>query len=146
MLVKKGHLTPAERSFAESVAGTLDARYAAVKAGYSQPGRDAERLLARPGIQAEIAAYQSERLFNTALPAAVDCLIEIMQNAKAPAGARVQAAKLTFDRTLGVLDGTQGKEAHEMSGSELADAIAKLEGMAAARAKPVNPPDSSVFD
>lgn len=146
MLVKKGHLTPAERVFAESVAGTLDARYAAVKAGYSQPGRDAERLLARPAVQAEIAAYQSDRLFNDALPAAVDCLIEIMRNAKAPAGARVQAAKLTFDRTLGAIDGAQGKEAHEMTGVELAEAIARLEDIAAARAKPVNPPESSVFD
>lgn len=141
---KNGHLTRQETVVAAVYAETGSQGFAAHKAGISQPG--ASLALQRPAVQAEIARLQTEKLFNVALPAAVACVIEVLTNAKAPAGARVQAAKLTFDRTLGVIDGAQGKEAHEMSGSELADAIARLEDIAAARAKPVTPPEISVFD
>ncbi len=144
MPLKTGRMTMREQSVARVYADTGSQGFAAHKAGISLSG--AGKALDRPAVQAEIARLQTERLFNEALPLAVACLVEIMQNAKAPAGARVQAAKLTFDRTLGVLDGAQGKEAHEMSGSELADAIARLEDIAAARAKPITPPESSVFD
>jgi len=144
MPLKTGRMTMREQSVARVYADTGNKGEAARIAGITQRG--AEMALERPAVQAEIARLQTERLFNEALPLAVQCLVEILTNAKAPAGARVQAAKLTFDRTLGVLDGAQGKEAHEMSGSELADAISRLEDIAAARAKPVSTPESSVFD
>ena len=109
--------------------------------GMSQPG--ASLALQRPSVQAEILRVQQERLTNDLLPLAVRCVEEILTNAKAPAGARIQAAKLVFDRTLGVQGALGDKEPHEMSGSELADAIAKLEAMAAARARPI---DAEVID
>lgn len=136
---KKGGLTRQEKVFAETIAGTGDKHYAAAKAGYSQPAVGAHRALARPIVHAEIARIQTDRLFNELLPAAINCLAEIIASPKAPAGARVQAAKLVMDRTLGGDDARQGKEPHEMTGEELANAIDQLERIAAERAKPVQP-------
>lgn len=108
--------------------------------------------LQRPAVQAEIARQQVERLFTEALPAAVTCLVNLIQNEKAPAGARVQAAKVVMDRTLGRDDAEGGKAPHEMSGEELAKAIEELTRLAADKAMPVQAqridalePDGGVF-
>jgi len=131
-------MTSNERVFADAYARTADRNYAAEKAGYSGPARiTAARALERPNVQAEIARIQTERLFNELLPAAIDCLKSIIVNDKAPAGARVQAAKVVFDRTLGRDDALGGKEPHEMTGAELAAAIEKLESHAASKARQV---------
>ncbi len=61
-----------------------------------------------------------------------------MTDEKAPAGARVQASKVVLDRTLGQQDDGERKEPHEMTPAEIADAIGKLEAMAAERAKPID--------
>lgn len=135
---QKGRFTPQERAFAEAYAATEDRAYSAAKAGLVQPATAASKMLARETVQAEIARIQVERLFNEALPAAVDCLVSIIRSDKAPAGARVQAAKVVMDRTLGATDAANGKAPHEMSGEELARAIAELERVASDRAKPVN--------
>lgn len=132
-----GRLGRQERTFAAAFAVTGDKTYAATKAGYSQPAVGAHRALSRPAVLAEIAKQQQERLFSDVLPAAIQCLSDIITNDKAPAGARVQAAKVVLDRTLGVDDPRQGKEPHEMTGEELARAIAELERIASDRAKPV---------
>lgn len=95
-------------------------------------------------VQAEIARLQAKRLFDEALPLAVDCIVGLLRDPKAPAGARVQAAKLTFDRTLGDTD-AQGREPHEMTGEELARAIAELEAVAAGRARDITS-ESDVID
>jgi len=130
-----GRLGRQERTFATHYAATGDKTYAATKAGYSQPAVGAHRALSRPAVLAEITRQQTERLVSEALPAAVKCLVDIITNDKAPAGARVQAAKVVMDRTLGVDDGRNGKEPHEMTGEELANAIAELERIAASQAK-----------
>jgi hypothetical protein len=103
------------------------------------------RSLQRPAVQAEIVRIQTERLFNDLLPAALTCLGSIIANDKAPAGARVQAAKVVIDRTLGRDDAFGGKEPHEMTGEELSEALAKataqieaLEARAAAKARPID--------
>lgn len=144
---KNGNLTRQERAVAEAFAESGSQYVTALAAGVSQSG--ASRALQRPAVQAEIIRLQTERLTNDLLPLAVNAVSEILTNAKAPAGARIQAAKLVFDRTLGAQAGLGDKEPHEMSGSELADAIAKLEAMAAARAKPVEAEvieDKGIFD
>lgn len=125
-----------ERTFAARMAVTGDKHYSAQQAGYAQPAVGAHRALARPLVHAEIARVQTELLFSEALPAAVKCLVDIITSDKAPAGARVQAAKLVMDRTLGATDALGGKEPHEMTGEELANAINQLERIAAERAKP----------
>jgi hypothetical protein len=148
MPLKSGALTPQERKVAGVYAVTGDQGYTAYKAAISQPG--ASKALSRPAVQAEIARLQVERLFTEALPAAVSCLVSLIKNEKAPAGARVQAAKVVMDRTLGAGDAAHGKEPHEMSGEELARAINELTRVAADRAKVVTidetPVEASVFD
>jgi len=144
MPIKGGKMTPQERTFADRFAATGDKKYAATAAGYGSPTQRGNEALAKPAVQAEIQRRQVERLWNDALPAAVDCLISIMTDAKAPAGARVQASKVTLDRTLGMSEGKEGKEPHEMTPDELARALAEaklkaahLENVKADRARPI---------
>ena len=144
MPLKNGRLTPPERTFTKEYAMTGNAIYSATKAGYSSPQPRSSELLQKPAIQAEIARQQQEILFRDALPAAVNCLISIVKDARAAAGARVQASKVILDRTLGQDDATGGKEPHEMTAEELAKAIAEaklraaaLESAKADRARPI---------
>jgi len=150
MPLRDGTMTPAEVKIAAAMAATGDRAYAQRTANVSQPA--VSRALQRPAVQAEIARQQVERLFTEALPAAVTCLVQLIQNDKAPAGARVQAAKVVMDRTLGAQEALGGREPHEMNGDELARAIEELTRLAAEKAMPVQAqrvdalePDSGVF-
>lgn len=137
MPLKNGRMTQAEKDIAEAFARTGDKAYAGHVAGLSKISNGIVRALARPEVQAEIRKQQVARLFQEALPAAVQCLISIITDSKAAAGARVQASKVIFDRTLGATEEGQGKEAHEMTSEELARAIEELERVASDRAKVV---------
>ena len=99
------------------------------------------RILARPEVQAEIRQREQSRLVAEGLPAAVGALIEVVKSQKAPAAARVAAAKVLLDRTLGSQGEGAAKDMHELTPEELAKEISKLESMAAAMAKPVSGPD-----
>lgn len=146
MPTKTGALTPQERRFIEAYSRHGDRRKAEIAAGYSVNGGYV--VLARPEIQKRILAEQTARLTSDAVPIAVSTLIEIMQSTKAPAAARVQASKVVLDRAMPHTEGAAHKELHEMTPEELAQAIATLEGAAAAVAKNVTPaPDpGGVFD
>lgn len=137
MPIKGGKMTPQEKAFAASYAETGNSRYAATKAGYSSPDQRASQALQRPAVQAEIARRQQELLFSQVLPLAVQVHLKILADEKAPAGARVQAVKLAYDRTLGLNEAMGGKEAHEMTAEEIAKAIEQLQRVAAERARPV---------
>jgi phage terminase small subunit len=140
MPIKTGALTDQEQAFVDALANSGDAAYAFKAAGY-KGARNLSYVMKRPAIQKAIVDAQQARLVNEALPAAVSCIIEIIRNPKAPAAARVQAAKLTFDRVLPQhLDGS-GKEPHEMTPEELAAAIDKLESIAAGKARAIEPPE-----
>lgn len=131
------------------MAATQERGYSAEKAGYSHPDQAAAKLLQRPQVVAEIARVQTERLFQEVLPAAINCLASIINSPTAPAGARVQAAKVVLANTLGLDGATQVKEPHEMTPDELAEQISKLERIAAERAKdvtPAKPQESGIFD
>lgn len=135
---RSGLLNVQQKAFATHYAVTGDAIYSATKAGYSKsPAPRASQNLALPSVQAEIARQQTARLFSEALPAAVQCLVSIIGSDKAPAGARVQAAKVVLDRTLGADGAGRDKEPHEMTPEELARAIATLERVASDRARPI---------
>ena len=145
---KNGELTPQEQTFVDAVASTGDTAYALKTAGY-KGARNASQVLKREPIQRAIVATQQARLVNEALPAAVSCILEIIRNPKAPAAARVQAAKLTFDRVLPAHSDGSAKEPHEMTPEELAQAIDKLESIAAGKARQIEPPSDTapgVFD
>lgn len=131
-------MTYAETRIAEVMAATGNKRYAALDAKVSPTSGAVERALARPAVQEEIRRQQVAKLFKEALPAAVQCLVSIMTDAKAPAGARVQASKVVLDRTLGEDEDGTRKEPHEMSAEEIAEQIAKLEQVAFERAKTVD--------
>ncbi|KAA2235577.1 hypothetical protein [Salinarimonas soli] len=140
MPLKSGRLTPQEQTFAAVVASTGDTNYAAAKAGYAHPAQNAHKLMQRTAVVDAIVEEQRIRLQNEALPAAVSCLISLVTDQRAPAGARVHAAKVILDRTLGAQATDSPKEPWEMSGEELARAINELEKLkheAAVRSKPV---------
>lgn len=138
MPLKSGKMTKPEKAFSAHYASTGNATYSAAAAGYSSPQPRSSELLQRPAVQEEIRRQQVARLFQEALPAAVQCLVSIMTDAKAPAGARVQASKVVLDRTLGDKEEGQRKEPHEMSADEIAKAIDELERVAASRAKSID--------
>jgi phage terminase small subunit len=129
--------------FAHRIAQGQPITEAAIAAGYANhtPG---SKALQTPHVQAEIARIQTERLFNEVLPLAIQVHIDVLTNPATPAGARVQAVKLAYDRTLGGDAASTDKQPHEMSAEELAKAIAEaklraaaLENVKADRAKPV---------
>ena len=154
MPLKSGKLTQPERVFSERYAMTGDANYSGSKAGYGS-ATASYLALQRPAVQHEIKRLQTEKLFAEGLPLAVNVHLAILADDRTPAGARVQAIKLMYDRTLGDADATQGKQAHEMSPDELAKAIseaklraAALDHVAADRAKTVIDHDAQpgIFD
>ena len=147
MPLKNGHFTPKERKFLEAYAETGDRELAEKKAKYVTGM--GWQVLAREDVQREIVARQVAILTSEALPCAVNTILEIMRNPKAPAAARVQAAKLTFDRVLPAHSDGSAKEPHEMTPEELAQAIDKLESIAAGKARAIDPPNDpqpGVFD
>lgn len=142
MPLKDGSLTRGEQAFAMAYAALGDVAQAERRAGIAE--NHGYAVLKRPEVQREITAQQTARLTAEALPLAVQTLINVMGSDKAPAAARVQAAKVVLDRTLGATGDGQVKEIHELTPAELAQAISSLEAQAASMAKPVNAPE--VFD
>jgi hypothetical protein len=139
MPLKDGSLTRGEAAFIAAYVETGDREKAERSAGLMP--KSGYAVLARAEIQTQIRAQQLARLTAEALPMAVSTVIEIMQSTKAPAAARVQAAKLVIDRALPAGEGGQTKELHELTPDELASAIATLETQAASMARPVGPSD-----
>ena len=119
-----GGLTRGELAFSEAYVRLGD-REAAEKAAGIAP-LSGYKVLKRPEVQREIVAMQTARLTAEALPIAVQTLINVMQSDKAPAAARVAAAKVVLDRTLGANGEGLTKEIHELTPDELAQAINKL--------------------
>lgn len=140
---KGGSLTGVERQIAATYAVTGSQEFAAFKAGVTRQGVSA--ALQRPAVQAEATKAAQDALFGELLPLAVAAHKRLLSDPKTPAGAVVQAVKLAYDRTLGA-DGAQSKEPHEMTGEELATAIAALERVAAERAKPVQADQAAESD
>jgi hypothetical protein len=131
-----------ERRVAAAIAATGDKGYARHVSGFRRDGVD--KAVMRPPVQAEIARIQTERLFNEVLPLAVQVHIDLLTSPATPAGAKVQAVKLAYDRTLGVEGADKTKQPHEMTPDELAKALAEaklkaaaLESVQADRARPV---------
>lgn len=137
MPLKSGALTPQERLAAQAFADTGSAAETARRAGYSQPAA-ASRAIARPAVAAEVARIQQERLFNDVLPLAVDVHVALLTNPHTPAGAKVAAVKLAYDRTLGVQDGADRKSIEEMTPEELAAELVKIRQRKASLAREID--------
>lgn len=116
---------------------------AAALAGYADAS-GATHAMKRPDVQAEIARVQTERLFSEVLPLAIQVHLDLLASSTTPAGAKVQAVKLAYDRTLGTENSDKAKDPHEMTPDELAKALATaklqaaaLESVKADRSRPV---------
>jgi len=147
--IKNGTLTPREKAFSDAMARTQDQTYAATKAGLAHPRVAGSQLMARPAVRAEVTRKVTDLLFNELLPLAYEAHKKLLTDAAVPAGARGQAVKLAYDRTLGAVEGAGAeKEPSEMSYDELQASIARLrqeQDNRAEGAKDVTP-DSGVFD
>lgn len=150
MPLKNGHMTAGEKAFVEVMARTGDMAYSATKAGFAQPGQNANKLMQRPAVRAEVIRRHEDLLFNELLPLAYQAHKELLTNAAVPAGAKLGAVKLAYDRTLGdQADAGDAKEPSEMTYDELQASIASLKAEQAAReegAIDVTPQTPSVFD
>ena len=145
MPYKNGEMTKGEKAFLAAYLDTGDRAKAEKAAGLS--ATYGYQVLARPEVQAQYVEAVLSRMKTEAAPLAVKTLIEIMGSAKAPAAARVQAAKIVLDRTLPEAGGGGTKEIEEMTPAELSAAIQALEAQAASMAKPVvDPAPGDIFD
>lgn len=160
MPLKNGHFTPLERRFIDAMVRFGDAPAAAWRAGVSGPMTAGYTMLAKPAIRAEVARQAEERLFTEGLPKALEAHMRLLDDRATPAGARVQAIKLVYDRTLGSGDDEGAeKEPSDMSAGELQRSIARLNAELEGRpltARDITPaptstvievtPDKGVFD
>jgi len=137
MPLKNGRLTKRERAFAAARAAGADVVAAGRRVGYSGAS-SAWAAEARPEILAAIQAAQARRLIEEGLPVAVQTLIEIASDARQPPASRIQASKIIVDRGLPVGDPARDKRPEDMSGEELARAIAALQRRASDLARPVD--------
>ncbi len=146
-------LTRKEKQFSRAYAAAGSLSEAARKAGYVDH-TGGVKALRKPEVQAEIAREQTARLFNEVLPLAIQVHLDLLASPTTPAGAKVQAVKLAYDRTLGTEAADKTKDPHEMSPDELARALAEaklkaaaLESVKADRARPVIEADAGdVFE
>lgn len=124
----KGRFTGMEREFVKFMARTNDATYAATKAGYKHPGTVGPRIAKHPAIAEAIFAEVQRFLRDQGAAIGVYTLAELAVDTAIPAGVRRAAASdLAKLSGVGVAEGQQGKEPHEMTASELRDHAAKLE-------------------
>lgn len=134
---KGGRLTPQERVFIDGAARTGDEEYAARRAGYVQPKRDAWRLRQRPAVVEEVRRQQMARLNNELLPLALDVIQNVLTDPKSSERGRLQAAKIVVDQAHKSGEGGTVKEPHEMTVDELTERIDQLRREAVERARPV---------
>jgi len=133
---KGGRKTPQERAFIEAYVETGSAKAGAAAAGYTFPKTAGHTVLARPAIKEAIALHALEKLQKEILPIALRVHAELLTDPKVPAGAKVQAVKLAYDRALGP-ESADSKPLHEMTGEELAASLDRVRRELADRAKPV---------
>jgi len=138
-------MTDREDEFVSHFVRLGDANEAAKLAGYAQPDVQGRAIARRPRIAAAIRIETTRRLQHMA-PVALTVLDKVMQDEKAPAGARVDAAKTILDRAAyvsdpkrpGRSDGTDVPLA-ERSIQELERLVEQLEAQRAAQAVDITP-------
>lgn len=127
------NFTTKERAFIKEYAATGNRQHAAKVAHYA--GNNISAVMQRPAVLAAIAAEQERRVYEELLPAAVNCLRELITNNNTPAGARVSACKIVFDQSIGrESEKNREKAPHEMTGEELQSTLDRLRHEAALRA------------
>lgn len=130
-------LTEQQRAFVRlTVSGAGPPSAAAREAGFAFPSQEAYRLMRAPHIQAAIRERQRRLIAVSGTNVALKTLMDVMQDPKAPASARVSAAKVMFD-AAGISAskdaGGAGKPLHEMTYAELAAMVQKANDEGARR-------------
>ena len=127
------------REFIRHYALTGNCEYAVEKAGFADQSYG--RLLLRQSQIREAIRLEIERqLTVTALPLALNTVINVMRSPNASHRDKLTAAKIIVDRTgLDAVAGAEGKAPHEMTRDEIIAKIAQLEAERAERAIPINP-------
>lgn len=121
-----------------------DAIKAAEAAGYAQAGVQGRAIARRPRVAAAIRIETTRRMQHMA-PVALTVLDKIMRDEKAPAGARVDAAKTILDRASYVSDPKRSDRSDEIkplaeySMQELEDLVQRLEAQRGSEARDVTP-------
>jgi hypothetical protein len=88
-------------------------------------------------VNEAIVEQQLAILNNELLPLATAAHRRLLTDPRTPAGALVQAVRLTYDRALGAPGQDPEKELFEYTAEELTAAIQRLEILKADRARPV---------
>jgi phage terminase small subunit len=130
-------ITPQQRAFIDAYVKNPDVMKAQEVAGYAPGSNGGYKALAKPAVHAEIVQRQLARLHNEVLPLAVQTHIDMLIDAKTPAGAKAQLVKLAYDRALGAQDVGANKAPHEMTADEIAKALLDLQREASNRATPI---------
>ncbi len=147
MPTKAGRLTTMEQRFVKHMARTNDAKYAATQAGYKHSGVLGPRLAANPLIREATFAEVQKFLRDQGAAIGVYTLAELAVDTAIPAGVRRAAASdLAKLSGVGVAEGQQGKEPHEMTASELRDHAAKLERQRDAMLKALSDQTTAVIE
>ncbi|HEY5793418.1 MAG TPA: hypothetical protein VIU82_00260 [Bosea sp. (in: a-proteobacteria)] len=137
-------MTAKEDDFVEHFVQFGDAIKAAEAAGYAQAGIQGRQIARRPRVAAAIRIATARRMQALA-PVALTVLDKVMRDDKAPAGARVDAAKTILDRGgygVPVAEKARSSEDRplaEMSIPELERLVRELEEKRAAEARDVTP-------
>lgn len=148
MPIKGGKLTPRERALAKHYAATGNKTEAARKAGYAVPHIAGSEVMARPAVAAEAQRISLARLQNEVLPLAIERHLRLLTDKKTSGPTLSKAIELAYKYGFNSDSVAKDKQPHEMTGEELAEAIAALRRAAADKAKPIIDvePNASVFE
>jgi hypothetical protein len=142
-----------ERGFIKAMVSIGDPPSAAWRAGFKHPMSVGYQMLAKPAVKAEIFRQAEEKLFTDMLPLALAAHKQLLTDKAVPASARVQAVKLTYDRTLGTHEAADvDKDLAEMSADELRKALERVTSeldQRPGKARDITPsiaPEAGVFD
>lgn len=148
MPTKTGRRTDKEALFIGHLAATGDEKFAAMKAGYSNPQVQGWQKANNPAIAEAVRKVQLARLNNDLLPKSLDLLETVLMDPKEATRNRITAAQTVLKYSLGARDGGEEKEAHEMTPAELQARIDTLRRTLADKARPVleHEPDQAKGD
>lgn len=125
-------LTRQQNDFVANYVKLGDKQLAAKEAGYStyDLANAVHQLLSSRFVRAAIAKARQTFIDQELIPAANGALMTILQDKEASASARVSAARLAYEAGGLLIKDRESKDEkapHEMSASQLADEIRKLE-------------------
>jgi phage terminase small subunit len=137
MPLKSGRRTDKEALFIGHLAATGDEKFAAMRAGYSDPTVQGWQKAHNPAIVEAVRKAQIARLNNDLLPKSLDLLETVLTDPKETTRNRITAAQTVLKYSLGGRDGDDAKEPHEMTPQELQARIDQLRRTLADKARPV---------